>query len=221
MSVLTIGDSPRLTPRPPGPVRGGSASAQVRWIGSNFGRVRRILTLVVALGLAGSACSSSRSLGEYAEEVERLVATMNQRIDDGEAEVAADPTLERAQSYATDRLDARHDFIDALDALEPPDEVADLHTTALDIFNRLVAAETVLADLVMVAESFEEADAVWITPQGEAFRRIDEEAVALCAVVQADVDATQQRDVFSDMPWIPPEMKEVIDVAFRCDRVDR
>jgi hypothetical protein len=146
---------------------------------------------------------------------------MNQRIDDGEAEVAADPTLERAQSYATDRLDARHDFIDALDALEPPDEVADLHTTALDIFNRLVAAETVLADLVMVADSFEEADAVWITPQGEAFRRIDEEAVALCAVVQADVDATQQRDVFSDMPWIPPEMKEVIDVAFRCDRVDR
>jgi len=190
-------------------------------MGANFGEVRRILTLVVFVGLAGSACSSSMSLGEYAEEVERLVVTMNQRIDDGEAEVAADPTLERAQSYATDRLDARHDFIEAFEALEPLEEVADLHATALDIFNRLVTAETVLADLVMAADTFEEADAVWITPQGEAFRRIDEEAVALCAVVQADLDATQQRDVFSDMPWIPPEMKEVIDVAFRCDRADR
>ena len=190
-------------------------------MGSNFGRVRRFLTLVVVLGLAGSACSSSMSLSEYAEEVEHLVVTMNQRIDDGEAEVAGDPTLERAQSYATDRLDARHAFIDAFDALEPPSEVADLHTTALDIFDRLVAAETVLADLVMAADSFEEADAVWITPQGEAFRKIDEEAVALCAAAQADLDATQQRDAFSDTPWIPPEMKEVIEVTFRCDRADR
>ena len=190
-------------------------------MGINFGWVRRILTLVVALGLAGSACSSSMTLGEYAEEIEHLIATMNQRIDDGEAEVAVDPTLERAQSYAIDRLDARHDFIEALDALEPPAEVADLHATALDIFTRLVAAETVLADLVMVADSFEEADAVWITSQGEAFRKLDEEALALCAVVQADFDATQQREAFADMPWIPPEMKEVIAVAFRDDRSDR
>ncbi len=95
------------------------------------------------------------SLAEYAEEVERLVVAMNHRIDDFEAEVAADPTLERAQSYAVDRLDARHGFIEALDALKPPGEVADLHTTALDIFSRLVAAETVLADLVMAAHSFE------------------------------------------------------------------
>lgn len=160
------------------------------------------------------------SLAEYAEEVERLVVAMNHRIDDGEAEVAADPTLERAQSYAVDRLEARHGFIEAFDALEPPGEVADLHTTALDIFSRLVAAETVLADLVMAAHSFEEADAVWISPQGEAFREIDQEAVALCAVVQADLDATQQRQVFSDMPWVPPEMKEVIEVTFRCDQAD-
>jgi len=183
--------------------------------------VKRILALLVAFGLAGSACSSSVTLGEYAEEIERLIVTMNQRIDDGEAEVAADPTLERAQSYATDRLDARHDFIEAFSALEPLEEVVDLHATALDIFTRLVAAETSLADLVMAADSFEEADAVWITPQGEAFRRIDEEAIALCAVVQADLDATQQREVFADMPWIPSEMKEVIEVAFRCDRADR
>ena len=179
------------------------------------------LAAVTIMTLFVSACSSSMSMGEYAKEVERLVVTMNQRIDGGEAEVAADPTLEQARSYATDRLDARHDFIEAFDALEPPDEVVDLHTTALDIFDRLVAAEIVLADLVMVAGSYEEADAVWVTPQGEAFRKIDEEAVALCAVVQADLDATQQRDAFSDTPWIPPEMKEVIEVAFRCDRADR
>jgi len=181
----------------------------------------RLLAAVAITALLVGACSSPMSLGEYAEEVESLVVTMNQRIDDGEAEVAADPTLERAQSYATDRLDARRHFVEAFDALGPPDEVADLHATALDIFNRLVTAETTLADLVMVAGSFEEADAVWITPQGEAFRKIDEEAVALCAVVQADLDATQQREAFAETPWIPPEMKEVIEVTFRCDRADR
>ena len=181
----------------------------------------RFLVLVAVAAVLVAACSSSMSLGEYAAEVERLVMTMNQRIDDGEADVAADSTLERAQSYAADRLDTRHDFIEAFDALEPPDEVADLHAKALDIFHRLEDAETTLADLVMAAGSFEEADAVWVTPQGEAFRKIDEEAVALCAVVQADLDATQHREAFADTPWIPPEMKDVIEVTFRCDRADR
>jgi len=181
----------------------------------------KILVSLALTTLIFGACSSSMSLGEYAEEVVNLVSTMNQRIDEGEAEVHADPTLERAQSYAIDRLDARDDFLDDFAALEPPDEVADLHATAMDIITRLAAAETVLADLVMVATTFDEADAVWITPEGEEFRRIDEEAVALCAVVQADLDATQQREAFADTPWIPPEMKEVIEVTFRCAQEDR
>lgn len=102
---------PPTNPETPKPCQGWPPPAEVPWLGCNFGAVRRILTLLVVLGLAGSACSSSMSLAEYAGEVERLVVTMNQRIDNGEAEVAADPTLERAQSYATDRLDTRHDFI--------------------------------------------------------------------------------------------------------------
>ncbi len=181
----------------------------------------RLQTLAVAVCLVLSACSSSLTLGEYAEEVERLVATMNERIDEGEAVVDADPTLEQVKAYATDRVDARHDFLDAFGALDPPEEAVDLHATALDIVPRLAAAEAALADVVMEAESVEEAFAVWDSPQGEAFQAIDDEALALCAAAQAGLDATQQRDAFADTPWIPPEMREVVEVTFRCDREDR
>ena len=183
--------------------------------------MKRLPAVVAALSLLASACSPSpMSLSEYAEEVEVLVRTMNQRIDDGEATAQAEGTLEAARTYANERLASRHDFLDGFASLTPPDEVADLHDAAFDIVTRLAAAESVLVEIVMEAESVAEAAAVWDTPEGEAFRAIDAEARAICAAAQADIDATQHREVFGDTPWIPPEMKEVVEVTLRCTRDD-
>ena len=172
--------------------------------------------MVVIAGLSLTACSSTMSLGEYAGEVEHLVETMNERLDAGEPALAPDSNLQRAQAYFADRVDARHEFLDALTSLDPPLEVADLHATALDMVTRLTAAESDLANLVANAHTFDEARLVWTTPQGGVFEALDKEAQAMCAAAQKSINATDERDVLADTPWIPPEMKDVVEVTFRC-----
>jgi hypothetical protein len=78
-----------------------------------------------------------------------------------------------------------------------------------------------LADFVMEADTAEEARTAWDSPAGDAARAIDVESIAICDAAQASIDATQDRDSFSDTPWIPPEMKEVIEVTFGCHAEDR
>ena len=56
--------------------------------------------------------------------------------------------------------------------------------------------------------------------QSEEFRDFDavmEEGLAGCLEFQAQLDATEARGVFSDTPWIPGELKEVVDAALGCD----
>jgi hypothetical protein len=39
----------------------------------------------------------------------------------------------------------------------------------------------------------------------------------VCAEFQAKLDATADRGVFADTPWIPGELKETVNYALRCD----
>jgi hypothetical protein len=49
-----------------------------------------------------------------------------------------------------------------------------------------------------------------------AYRAIGTEAASLCEEFRANIDATADREVFADTPWIPGNMKEVVEVTFRC-----
>ena len=42
------------------------------------------------------------------------------------------------------------------------------------------------------------------------------EVYEFCRASQEDFDATAQREVLDDIEWIPPEMIEVVKVAFGC-----
>ena len=39
----------------------------------------------------------------------------------------------------------------------------------------------------------------------------------LCSDFQAELDATEERGVFADTPWIPGELKEVVEVVLGCE----
>ena len=39
----------------------------------------------------------------------------------------------------------------------------------------------------------------------------------VCADFQAKLDATADRGVFADTPWIPGEFKEIVDAVIGCD----
>jgi hypothetical protein len=178
-------------------------------------------TLLLSVVILAASCGGVPSTADYAAEVEALVTTMNARLDGLDVEVEGTQDLQAIRRYAEQRVLARNDFLIGLRALNAPNEVAELHDTALEIIGRVTAAETAMADLVMASDSVSDIEALWETPEGIAARTADAQAVALCLAAQAGFDQTSDRAELEGVPWIPTEMKEVIRVAFGCDAKQR
>lgn len=183
--------------------------------------MKQLFVIAALVCLLAQACSSDASLTVYAEEAESLVTTMNARIDELDAEIGGSTDLADVQRYASERVVARKTFLDGISALDPPDDLAEFHTAAIDIIGRLVAAESVLNDRVQALEADPGGVDMWATPEGQAARAADNEAIKLCLAAQAELDTTQDGVQFEGVPWIPPDMKETISVAFGCVAEDR
>jgi hypothetical protein len=54
------------------------------------------------------------------------------------------------------------------------------------------------------------------TAEGQAAEAVLEEVFAFCRASQAEFDATEERESLEDVPWLPPEMTEIVKVAFGC-----
>jgi hypothetical protein len=160
----------------------------------------RLSRIVLAVALVVGGCGNgSLTLSEYTEQAEQHLKAMNDRIDLLGAEwVSQTPTLEE------------------LEALDPPDEVAELHRVVLDLLSRFTAAEEALAASVDAYESITDHWQWQDSPEAQAALALNEEVVALCHAAQADFDATQTGEGFVDTPWIPDEMKEAIRVTLEC-----
>jgi hypothetical protein len=183
--------------------------------------MRVLVVGVVVLALLMNACSAQPSVVDYAEEVEALVVTMNARLDGLDADLEQSWDLDHLHTYAEQRVAARSALIDGLGSLVPPGEVAELHETALEILKRVTVAEVAMADRIMTWTSESDIEPIWETPEGVAARTADADAIAMCLAAQAEFDQTAGRAEFENAPWIPPEMKEVILVAFGCEAKDR
>lgn len=175
---------------------------------------RMLAALLVSLS-ALTACGGDSSLSEYAAELESAVGEMNGRLDELDAELSENADLEEVRRYANERVAARYAFVGVLGELEPPSEVSDLHGAAREVMGRLADAESALADYVNNLDSAMGVDDLWGTPLGVAARTADEESIELCLAAQEKLD-TRERSKFADVPWIPPELKEVVQVAFGC-----
>ena len=182
--------------------------------------MRRLVAAILVSGLALSACGGESGLTEYAAELEAAVAEMNGRLDELDAELSETSDVEQVKRYATERVAARYAFVRVLENLDPPSNVSDLHDAALGIMGRVADAESALADYVIESNSLTKIDDFWSTPLGVAARSADAEAIELCLAAQAELDSTKRSDL-ADVPWIPPELKEVVVVAFGCIAEER
>lgn len=182
----------------------------------------RGFTVAVILVLATVGCGGGPTLTEYAEAGETLIVTMNRELDDLDAGLeSTDPTPEGLQAYFEAKSAARHAFLDAFEDLEPPDDAVDMHGVALNLITELTNAEEALAQWVADLENPDELSMLWDTPEAQAMEAIDQEAIALCQAAQAELDATADREVFVDYPWISPELQEVVSVFLGCTEEER
>ncbi len=182
--------------------------------------MKRLVAAILVSALALSACGGNSSLTDYATELESAVAEMNGRLDELDAELSETADIEQVRRYANERVAARYAFVGVLGELEPPSEVSDLHDIARDVMGRLADAESPLADYVNGLDSAVAVDDFWATPLGDAARTADQESIEVCLAAQEEFD-TRERNELADTPWIPPELKEVVAVAFGCIADDR
>ena len=98
--------------------------------------------------------------------------------------------------------------LEAAAAIDPPEQIADLHAL---YFRELPIAE--LAARAGTAADWEELSE---SPEMARYRDALAADNDVCAELQAKLDATADREVFTDNPWLPDELSEIVDYALGC-----
>jgi hypothetical protein len=98
--------------------------------------------------------------------------------------------------------------LEAAAAIDPPDQIADLHA--------LFFRELPIAELATRAGTAADWDELSDSPEMAAYRSALAADNQVCAEFQAKLDATAERGAFADAPWIPSELKEIVDYALGC-----
>jgi len=177
--------------------------------------------VAVVGGLLLASCGGGDlSLAEYNSEGMALATAMEERIYALDAEWDSQTaTAEDVRTYWDQRIEAYETALGSFEALEPAGEAAELHRTGMELFTKLVAAESALATRVVSFETVTTPEQWWDTAEGEAVGVVEEEIYSFCLVFQAMYDATVERIALSDVPWIPSEMKEIVQVDIGCETV--
>ncbi len=178
----------------------------------------RSLVVATCVVLLVAACGGEPTLSEYAEQVEthttELFRTLDELTIEGTFEA---PTVEEIQAVYRGVAAAFHRLRDGLEDVAAPEDLAELHTAALEMAGRLVDAGDALALRTEEVETEAEMGQLFDGPEARAVESASQEIITFCLERQAEFDATADREAFADTPWIPPEMQEVVLVAFGCE----
>jgi hypothetical protein len=174
---------------------------------------------VMALCLVLAACSdSSLSMSEYGDRLNEIRGTYEPQAEVVQVEYlqVPQPTLEDLRIFIGREVAIRTEIEDAIRALDPPDEIADLHDLLADWITALRQAGEGLRDRVGTVAGW---DDFFDSAEYRTFETTLTGGTVVCDEFQAKLDATAARGVFADMPWIPSEMKEVVDAVIGCDTI--
>ncbi len=90
----------------------------------------------------------------------------------------------------------------------PPEQIADLHA--------LYFRELPISELAARAGTAADWDELSESAEMAAYRAGLAADNQVCADFQGKLDATAEREVFADSPWIPSELTEIVDYALGC-----
>ena len=177
-----------------------------------------ILCLLLIIGACGG---DDLSLSEYVELVNDAAAVASARAAEITAEgiLSEDSTPQQIEAGLTRILEEiRIPLQESVDAIDPPEQVAELHTLLWSWHADFIGVETTLAARMGATPDTEQG---WTmlsdSPEVVAYRASLAEGKQVCIDFQAQLDATEARGVFEDTPWLPSEMKEVVNAALGCE----
>ena len=179
------------------------------------------------LALLVAACGGGEmSLTDYVASINATVDRASQQYSDlvtspqGEVLVA-----ERAQltdftpqdlQVALGRVrEIEAEVEEAVGAIEPPEQVADLHNLLFDFDDDFISSQEALAAGAGTAADWEEFSE---SPEMAAYRAALAKDKQECAESQAELNTiAERREIFADEPWIPDELKEIFEVVLGCE----
>jgi hypothetical protein len=181
----------------------------------------RTVLVALSLGLLVSACSSDRtSLTDYVEQINAVSGQASRRGAElqAQADQMNDLTPQDVQRGLEEARAIRIEIKEATDAIEPPEQVADLHNLIFDWHTKFIGIEEALATRAGAAtDTVQGWTDLSASPEMAAYRQAIAEGKQVCLDYQAQLDATAARGAFADTPWVPSEMKEVVDAVLGCE----
>ena len=181
----------------------------------------------VCLVLMVAACGGGEMLlTEYVERVNATVDRASQQYFDlvaspqGAVLVAEGVRLsaftpQDLQSALERVREIEAEVEEAVDAIEPPEQVADLHNLLFDFDDDFISAQEAVAAKAGSAADWEELSE---SPEMAAYRNALAEDKLECADSQTELNTiAERREIFADTPWIPGELKEIFEVVLGCE----
>ena len=177
----------------------------------------RVAAACVVL-MVGGCGGGEPTLTEYAEQVEETTTALYGTLDELTLDVTfEEATVEQVQLVYAGAAAAFNRLYEGLEAIEPPSDLFELHAASLVLAADLVATGDAFARLTEEVDTEDELGPLFSGPEARAVGAAQDKIIAFCLDRQAEFDATADRERFAGSPWIPPEMQEVVLVAFGCD----
>jgi hypothetical protein len=175
--------------------------------------VRRALASAGIVFVIAACGGGTLSLTEYSESLQSIVLVVMPEFDVLEAQWASATTVEDGKEVMNRAVVIRTDLQNSVTDLNPPEELADFHDDLVGLLGRTLAAQEAWAVRADTAGSLDELQT---SPEALAYYDLDAEMLPLCLELQSKLDATVEREIFAEVPWVPSEMKEVVGLVMDC-----
>ena len=166
-----------------------------------------------AVGLLLVGCGGGLSLTEYVDRQNTIGDRTNPRAEALIAELERSTTPRDVNATMERMVALRIESVEATEALDPPEQIADLHQLFAGWEARLLPIEEALTFRAGTAAGWEE---FFQSAELADYRAALVEGKQVCIEFQTKLDATAMRGVFDDTPWIPGELKEVVEARLGC-----
>lgn len=182
---------------------------------------RRSVPVLLGIVLFVGACGSGEmSMTEYGERIDALATEASERAEElfGDTFGMTDVTPQQLQAgLEKGSREIRIPLQEAVDDIDPPPQIAELHDDMWNWHSDFISVEEVLAVRVGETEhSIEGWTSLSESPEMAAYRSAIAEGKQICADFQDRLDATAMRGAFADTAWLPAEMKEAVEAALGC-----
>lgn len=179
-----------------------------------------LAALVSTLILSGCG-GNELTLTEYVDQINvaaRAASARGADLIDRTQQIADFTPQDVTRIHERALREIRIPLQEAVEAVDPPGQVEDLHDLLWSWHARFIEVEEAMA---AAAADIDDTEAGWTAFSNSlevaAYRTALAEGKAVCNDFQSELDATAARGVFADTPWLPRELKETVTAALGCE----